>query len=616
MLVEHSPIVLRNLNGLYDRGSNDTCPIDHLIDTLNTDLSRDDIRTRKGSTSEYAIADIRRIHYYKKLGEATRVIVLNGSGQLFDASQSLVTPILSIAGMTDFSLHNYYNRAYITPHNGMVGTSGEFLYVYDGTIIRKAAGNAPSGFSMTIVTSALSGNVEAGYRMFAIAYESSSGFITKPGPAVYVGYTGPGGFKIDISNMPALPTGMVAIHILSTAVVTDFSGNQNDYELFFVPGGRVTGTTATVNFYETELVNSADYLIDQYEEIPAGVGLTDYGARLLVYGIQGNDSVVLVSKAGEPESISQVDGLITTNPQDSSGVKNCREARGLLYIYKSLVTYGTQDNGNTPDTWNVITIDPGIGAEPFSIADILDKRGAHRDKLIIASRNGLNLFAGSYTDIPLTWKIAARWKRINKLYFHKVQAVLDPINGIIYVVVPLDNATTPSHMFVGYYDVEAGLTPQSVKWSVWTFYRNPTCIAVDVDFNTLTVTFRFGSISGNIFKLSDSALNDNNNAIESYIRFPFVPSKSSGALVQLGGIRSRITGNGTLLINVYSLDDALSQSLPSWSLANAPGKMYTRQANFVNEQCSVKFSMTSINEYFTFTNLSLFMTPVWATRPE
>ena len=45
-------------------------------------------------------------------------------------------------------------------------------------------------------------------------------------------------------------------------------------------------------------------------------------------------------------------------------------------ITKSLKSYITSDNGDEPNTWDVIQLDKGVGTEVHGISAILDSSGA------------------------------------------------------------------------------------------------------------------------------------------------------------------------------------------------------------------------------------------------
>ena len=69
---------------------------------------------------------------FKKTGEASRLIILDDFGNLYDFINSDF-PILHVDGMIDFSMVTVYNRAYITPHNGKTGLPGGVVHTYNGS---------------------------------------------------------------------------------------------------------------------------------------------------------------------------------------------------------------------------------------------------------------------------------------------------------------------------------------------------------------------------------------------------------------------------------------------------------------------------------------------------
>lgn len=600
---------------MFDRGQTESVPIDHAIECPNSEFEQDLIKTRKGFEVSLTISSVVRAYVYKRVGEVSRLIILDNTGKFFD-STDLVNPILNIPAATDFSMLVLYNRAYITPHNGTKGLPGEFLYVYDGSVARKAAGTLPSSFTLGAATSATSGKVEAGLHLFAVAYETESGFISRPGPEIFAQYTAPGSYKVDISNIPTGPTGTAYVWILATQVIETYDGNQENWEMFFVPNGRVVNgtSTLTVDFYDTDLVSTADYLLDELDEIPATVGLSEYQGRLVAWTEDDQNSIIRVSKAGEPESVSEIDGYILARPGEGGEVTNVEEFRGLLYILKGNKFYVTQNNGYEPNTWVVTDIDNGIGTGVHGIATILDTQGNTKDQLIFASYSGLQLFNGTLADKELSWKIHDVWKRININYFKYVQVVVDSVNEKVYVTVPLDSATAPSHILYG--DYQDGLDADNIKWSIWSVPNAPTCILVDTSTSTGFPVFKFGSTVGNIYIFNKTRTNDYNTTIAWSLKTTYASSDESGIILHFSGIRLRCWGAGNLGVIAYSLDDALSFIAPSITLSASPGREFSRLIDIQNEKCSIYLSLNSADKYISLRKISLFARPLWNSRPE
>jgi len=618
---DHLPITVDQFRGTFDRGEDDVCPGDHFLDSLNVAFTEHGVETRKGTIEHFVLADIRRTASYKRVGEADRLLILDGTGKIWD-STSFAAPILTIVGMTDFSMVSLYNRAYITPHNSNKGLPGQKIYVYEGSgVARPAAGTAPVGPPIVAATSATAGSVEIGKHLFAVSYETISGFLTQPGPATFTLYDAPGGKKVDLSNIPIGPAGTVARVLLATKkLATTYAGDERNQEFFAIPNGRIgdnVTTVLTVDFFDADLQSGVDYLLDQLTEIPAGVGIGVYKSRMAVWGTDTNESAVYLSEPGQPESFSATEGFVLANPGDASGgVKNCVEFRSQYYLLKGGgKTYVTNEIGDSPAFWEVTNVDLSIGAECHSIAKVMDLNGSALDNFFSADRSGLYLFNGTFSGNELSRKISDIWRRINRLALNQVEIVYDPIKALIYCAVPLDGADTPTHLLVG--DVDDGIDPENIRWTTWRFPKNPTTIVVDLNSLSKRTQFRFGSRQGNIYGYSDSALDDFGLAIESFIETALLPPDSPDTdpvVYQFGHLQMRVKGQGALNITISGLDRARSIQPAGIGLSAQPGRTMERMLNFQDERASVKLQTNGATDYFNLTRLKLYATALWYGR--
>lgn len=606
---DHASITVQDVGGLFDRGRDDLVPPNHLRESTNVVYFGGEIRKRFGTSISLSnISNIRRIELYTRTGEATRLLVLDNQGRLYDSS-SPSSPILQITGMADFKMVTFFNRAYITPigSDGR-GVPGSFIYVYDGTgIARKAAGNRPSG-TLNVANSTLAGNVEAGFHLFAVAFETASGYITKPGPAIYGLIEAPGGKKVELSNIPTGPTGTIARHILATRSIIRYDGNQEGYEFFFVPNGRIpnnTQTTLTVDFFDADLFKSAEYLFDQIEELPAASGIGQYRGRMIYW--EGN--YIYFSKIGEPESFDALEGMVLVNPGESSDVKNCTEFRDTLYIDKQYGSYSTQDNGRSPGTWIVVSIDKGTGSGRRGTVRILDAQGTNIDQFIVCTLRGIVLFNGSYQRPELTFKIEDIWRRINKSVFDLVHGCNDPTRSTFYVAVPLDGASYCSHILVGNY--ENGLDPVNIRWSIWSSpVWAPRSILIDVGPDGNPV-LKIGS-DGGVYSLSSVSYLDSGQDIEAKISTSKIVV-SPGYIGHFNQVVLRGWGSGDLNLKLLSEDLQSSQNLAPIALSPNPGKEYRVLANFMNEKATLELSNQS--GWFSLQRIDIYAKPLWASRP-
>ena len=618
-MIDHTPIRVTDFRGLFDCGEDVTVPRNYFKACLNLEFLKRGFRTRRGSSQSLTLANIRRIQIYRIAGQAQRLLILDSNHALYD-STDLSSPILLVAGMTDFSSVTLFNRAYITPHNGNTGLPGGFVYVYNGSgPARKAAGSAPSGFNLVASDSNNSGKVESGIHLIGVCYETNSGFLTRPGG--FVEFNVIGGRQIDVSEIGIGPTGTIARVLVSTKTIPSFNGDFINRGYFFIPGGRIvnnTDTTLAVDFYDADLQAGATYLLEQLEEIPAGVCINSTSrSRMLVGGENLHPSTVRVSSAGEPESFNAVEGFFNVHPGDAgSGVKNLFEHREVIVASKSQRTYATVDNNNPAAFWKVIGVDPSVGAEPHSIARVLDYGQTVKDLSIVADRSGIHIFNGTFSLQPLTQYIDEYWKRINSDHFDQVELVLDPINYKIYAMVPLDDAETPSHILQG--DFRLGLDPESIKWSPWIFPVSPQSGVVDIDPITNIPYFRFAGHTGNIYDLDPDMTEDNATAIETIVEFALLPHETSNfreGTYHFGGIRLRARGFGDIEISGLGLDDIDLGSAGNLAITAKPGHEFFRRLNFKGERCSIRLRMTESNEWLIITKMSLFAKFLWAEQP-
>lgn len=484
----HSPIVISEFNGLWKRGDAEATPIDHFRDCQNIQYQQSGFCTRPGMSifrvgelPGETIRNVVRIYTYVHAGVQS-LLVLDTSGNIYHTeSPTPTTAILTIADMTDFAFVSVAGRAYISPHNGVTGLEDEFLYVYlgDGAVARKAGGAAPTGSAMGAATSATAGHVEAGYHIFAVVYETDTGFLTQLGPTTFTELNVlTDGFKVDLTGIPVSPSGdVVARRIVASKAIDplNYTGDLTGYQFFFVPGGRIannTATTLSVSFFDSELLSDASHLLDLFADIPAGVFLTTYHNRLIIGGFFGEydpdpdddtigmQSTAYVSFPGEPEAFDQVDGLIVA-PLEGNPLTNAQEYRDTLYLFKNTRTYAYNDNGDVPSSWPLTIIDQGIGASVHGVGQVLDSGGVNIEYLLIIDYSGIMVFNGTYVRPELSWKIRDYWMNIARSDFKDIQIMNDSITQWIYVSLP--------NFLILLGDYSNELTPKAIKWALWKF---------------------------------------------------------------------------------------------------------------------------------------------------
>lgn len=608
-----------NFRGFYSRSvTRENVPPGYLAAANNLIYIDKSVKNRSGFNSSATIAkDIVRWHFFRlsTAPASQRSIFLTAAGDFFDPAVSLAVPILTIATATDFSILTMFDRVYISPHNRVSGTTSQFLYVYEpliATTARLAAGSPPTT-AITAVTSATPGTIQAGIHLFAVACETASGFITTYKtvfPGGFPSYLAPGGFKADLT-VPFGDPGTTKRHILATKRISSFDGNAANYEFFFIDVINDNVTPGiTVDFVDSQLVESADFLLNQLELIPAFVQLCTYQGCVVGVGEAANRSIARISKPGEPESFQSSDGFVIVNPGEGGGLKNCTEYRGTLIVFKSFKTYSTINNGGPPNTWPVTEIDSSFGTECFGLGRLFDDPGSvTNDALVVATRGGVYAFDGSYASRPLSFVIESIWNVRDLTQFSNTQVFTDPINKIVYISY-FDSTTllNSGSIKILTMDFSDGLNWESVRWSGWFFPIDTVDDAYEV--RSIGVTFntnflpKFSVITNDIAHqtmfFSDGAATDPTGAsVQSLcITQPISPDDQPNYKLYQGG-KFVSEGTGTILVvdgfgtDIYNVPDTNLPGLGTIiDVLNPNGATYAYLRNVRTDYIAEAFLLT------------------------
>jgi hypothetical protein len=627
-LRDHEQVAVPSFKGLFANGMDDAVPPGYFIDSLNTDFETIECRTRDGFTKVFTLSNIRRFFIYKRLNETSRYLILDTAGNLWDSLYA--SPLMTDIRHVDFSALNYLNRAYITFHDRVSGIEGSFIQVYEGEgpgTIRPAGGIAPTGFELLCSMSTNSGDLGVGTYLVAVCYETSTGFITAPGPSIFGSVESPGGFRLNVDAIPIGPSGTVARRLLVTKSIppTMYTGNQYGYEFFFCPNGRIGNNTQTflhdINFFDEDLIDSADYLFDSRSTLPCGLGLSIYNNRMAVWGIPAYEHHVFLSAAIFIETFDQTAGLLFLDPSDANaGIRNVVDHETSLFIQTEDRTYVTVDNGNNPDTWRCDPLDKAIGAEVFSVSKILDSRGTSVKRYFQGDKSGIYCYeGGGFQDPPFSSNITDIWNRINKNHFNKVMLVDDPEDKKVYACVPLDNATECTHILVGDYNNSFNrfgqLSGPLVRWSLWVFPWLVSTIVLDNNVDRTTVLKQSG-FEGNIYEQDETVDLDDFTRVPSSIESHLISVKGSKAVNHFGFLEGRIEGIGYLNIFIASTNKKRFINVPKWTLTEEPDRYLQKPINFNATKMSVKLTCNlNAGEKFRIFDLSVDIKPLWAETP-
>lgn len=484
---DHQPIVFDQFNGLWARGDKEETPMDHFSECNNLQfVGSSGFAVRDGlgrhQTIGSPLSNVLRMYNYPTADKNTILVLVSG-GMIYHVvdQATMFGPILTIPAMIDFGFVPYAGRAYITPFfteqvgdlNRERGLQNNFLYVYkgDGTAARKAAGNKPT----VNITPALggAGHTDAGVHIFGYVYETDTGYLTAP--AGLVSFTTTALQAVDFTTIANSPDiFVVKKHLVASKVIQTYNGDVNGYQLFFVPGATIPNNTVTtlsnISFFDQELLLDASHLLDNFAEIPAGVGLCTYHNRLCIYTEYDNISLVRVSSVGEPEAISQIDGVLLV-PPDGNPITNAAELRDVLYVTKRNKTVSFVDNGDIPATWPLGGVDNAMGCGVHGIATVVDAGSSNVDFLIVGCYTGITLFNGRYIVPELSWKVSELWGNQSfKTLNRRIQIVNDSVAQKMYIVL------TDRTVLLG--DYNNGFDPKKIRWTPWSFATNVNTLAL------------------------------------------------------------------------------------------------------------------------------------------
>jgi hypothetical protein len=141
-------------------------------------------------------------------------------------------------------------------------------------------------------------------------------------------------------------------------------------------------------------------------------------------------------------------------------------------------------------------------------------------------------------------------------------------------------------------------------------------INIDTNYSTQEAIFKFGAVTGNIYKLDAEQLSDVGVAIDSYIQTALLSPAETGNECTFTGLVMRVKGSGSLQITLTGEDGSDSFSAAPLTLSTAPGRALQRNLNYVNSKCSVKLRTSNYGEYFSIHKFILYASKLWEERPQ
>ena len=560
-----------------------------------------------------------------------RWIVLDwdGTDGKFYDTDGAGTPFLTITGCKYADVINVNNKIYISPLEDITipldDASNGFIWIYDGTTARLAGGVAPdlTAGPTTVIDTIIPGFGTPGQHLFAVIFETDTGFLTPPpDPSTWINFTTLGSVFVQMDNIPVGPTETVARIIIATRTIVAYDGIPENWEMF--QAYRIPDNTTTSQAWDlidSGLVDSVDYLLDIYDRIPACNRISTYGARMMYNGPHTDSSLVIVSRPSDPETSSQAEDYLQKPDGSPEDIYVGRELRDVYYIFKENSTGATRENPDLPpNAWPIELIDSGIGCSPFGIGEVMANTGSLLlDNFLVVGLTGAYIFSGTYSKEPVSRNIQPAFTdktyitRSNVKYF---RLVIDPVRRLFFILLPLianDPDENTYKLYVGNYF--NGLSPDTVKWATWEETPGINSIQVyssadQTYFPCLTITYPDGT--GVYYELLQGSILGIPAPAWSYVSG--YNSNPDGSLYTFATVRIRALGipygeeppltPATLNIGYGDLDSSSIVTTEQLTIVAKPGKYYTSLLNRVGEKIRISLSGSF---YFMISKLVLFV---------
>ena len=125
---------------------------------------------------------------------------------------------------------------------------------------------------------------------------------------------------------------------------------------------------------------------------------------------------------------------------------------------------------------------------------------------------------------------------------------------------------------------------------------------------------RVAGYVGDVFYQVANQYNDDSQAYDSYVQFAYL-YKAAGWVHHYGAYGIRCLGSGSPTFSAYVLDSDTPISLPGVTLSTTAGREYIRPINVNNEKCSARIFLDTVDKYIKIREFTLYIQPVWETRP-
>lgn len=503
-----------------------------------------------------------------------------------------------------------------------------------------------------VIAAGAGGVVTAGTHRFGYIIEYASGFTGRASPdngsasppsiASFVPtvFAAAGGTTVTASLTPKASSSLDAI---AFSVIMTTTANLNQY--YIVPGSRTTFAAGvviphvyTVNISDSDLssqgVDATPYLYwltcdSNSLDFPASATpfspshLCLFGDRMAYKGYQTDNKgssidCLYVSERNNYQAITADQHLIMLPGQRT--ITTMFHMGGSNYIAGPHEIYSVTDTGDAPVTWPAAhLVDGRTGTLAIHGVEVAPS-GQYA---WIADQAGLFLFDGSpITSLPVSYYQSSDWARINWEVAYVVQIRDDAGKKRVHLLVPLDGATTATHIMT--FDYTDGASYLAVRYSLDNV-SGYNIGAMELTRNDLpsqvtgvqkTIELWLGPRTGTTYLRRASSLDttpyrDNAAAVNSVYRTCPLPGRdqTQGLIQQHHGFHARIRGSGTITPTLYDIDAARSFTCRTLTMSTTPDADQLFQADLRGELSFVELATNVVDTYWRLAYLKAYSSP-------
>lgn len=481
------------------------------------------------------------------------------------------------------------------------------------------------------------GNISQGLHNVAVIFTTRNGYTQQPSPSSGPGLTGVapatitavGGSQLTVTitpvgNWPAwLRAGMINVQVIMTPVV-------NPSRYFFVPGATASvagGFNAPVSIVVDidDVTLQADTGLDV---LGAGyfdlleMAFDDSGPFFPSVVLEFNNRLVYITQIFDSDLVQKVTIAYISDQYNYQSISADQSSISLpgfrqmvtgfplgnvIYWLGPHWTYASADNTGKPVTWAPPQlVDGRIGTfSPRGVDVNVSKRIAW-----VADKSGLYPFTGYYPLRPTSYYQTPDWNRINWAVAPAgmVQVKDHPPKTRVVVMVPLDGATTPTHLMT--FDYTNGITPEEIKYSLDPIGGGYLPGAIEVTQNNSTKQTELWvsptAATGIVLRQAAGVFNDNGAGIDSRYQCRPSPDPSPSPLRVIGA-HFRAKGSGNLNVTSFPFDQNYSKVLGAIALAAAPGLEPFRFIDQQADSVSLLFDNGAVPDaYFILSRIRLY----------